>query len=69
MPPLQVVASNISPEDVSDLRAQFQRIDVDGDGSLSAQELKRAVAGQMEAQQLQVGGLVWAGECDVGWGV
>ncbi len=55
MSPLQVVASNISPEDVSELRAQFHKIDVDGDGSISAEELKRVVAGQMEAQQLQVG--------------
>jgi Ca2+-binding EF-hand superfamily protein len=54
------MASNISPEDVADLRAQFHKIDVKGDGSISSDELKRLLRGQMEGQQLQVGR---GGEC------
>jgi calcium-dependent protein kinase len=40
---LQLIATQVNPKDVADLRKLFQTIDVDGNGSLTLQELQRGL--------------------------
>jgi hypothetical protein len=46
---LQVVAGLVSSEQVAGLLAQFQMLDTDGDGKLTVQELRTALAKQQKS--------------------
>jgi Ca2+-binding EF-hand superfamily protein len=49
---LTAISVQASPEDIRELKDLFKVLDIDGDGSLSLEELKKGLAGKENGENI-----------------
>ncbi len=54
-PALQVIADHLPAEEVEALKQEFEKLDKDGDGTITLEELRQQLTSNLPPEQLQVG--------------